>query len=100
MANRRNSNESAPPGRSEAAEGINDIRRPQCASPTQRRRKSDERQREAGLVRVNVWVHADTAREVEALQKVWGFVDRGQAISVAVRLLAKETREGLQQIVL
>ena len=56
-----------------------------------RRRSSDGRKREAGYVRLGVWVPEARIREIEMLMERWPFADRAEAVSVAIRYLAAKT---------
>ena len=65
--------------------------RKEAATGSCRRRSSDDRKRDAGFVRLGVWVPAARIREIEMLMERWPFADRAEAVSVAIRYLAAKT---------
>lgn len=56
-----------------------------------RRRASDARKRQAGCVRVSVWVPAERLAEIDGLIDAWTFAGRAQVIDVAVQRLVKQS---------
>jgi hypothetical protein len=56
-----------------------------------RRRKSDQKKRDAGLVRLHAWVHTDRPGELDRLVEMWNLADRSEAVDVAIRYLLKQS---------
>ena len=71
-------------------------RRAQTAS--ERRASSDQRKRDAGKVRLNVWLDTKVIEVVTRLSKSWSFRDRSQTVEVAVRYLDQQGKRGLKEI--
>lgn len=56
-----------------------------------RRRRSDERHRESGRVRLHAWIGAQRLADLDALVEHWGFADRAEAVDAAIRFLRKQS---------
>lgn len=68
-------------------------------SAAQKRCRYDARRRAEGKVQLGrVYVEKLTRAEIEMLKGIWGFKNQSQVIEVAVRLLARQTRDGLKEI--
>lgn len=62
-------------------------------------RKVDARAKQSGRVQWGrIYVRLDTMRDVAMLTEQWQFKNRSELVEVAVRHLAKLTRDGLERI--
>jgi hypothetical protein len=62
-----------------------------------RRAECDDRKRQAGQVRLSLWIDGEGAAAVEALARANGG-DRGFVVSTAVRYMMKLAGEGMSHV--
>lgn len=68
-------------------------------SSAAKRCRYDQRRRAEGKVQLGrIYVEQLTLAEIAMLKGLWGFKNQSQVIEVAVRLLARQTRDGLKEI--
>ncbi len=66
---------------------------------TQYVRRHYERLKQKGMVQLaRLYVTPSTRETMKYLVAQWGFKNRGQMVETALRLLEKQTREGLERI--
>lgn len=53
-----------------------------------------------GRIDLRCWTSVDVQKDAEFLAVHWGLRSTSQAIELAIRYLAKQTRDGLQEVVL
>ena len=74
------------------------IAKPAMSSAVKRDRY-DKRLRAAGKVQLGrIYTDKLALAEIAMLKEIWGFKNQSQVIEVAVRLLARQTRDGLKEI--